>query len=233
MLKFLLLMGFTLPALLAGQFETGGIDLGRDSMHYLVYYPEGYADSTADYPLVLFLHGGGEGGSDLEKVKRNGPTKRIAEGQRFPFILLAPQNRFERGFWDNVGLGYLLDDFLATNRVDTNRVYLTGLSRGGIAAWMLAMHSPERFAALAPVCGAVPRSYDIWIPENLPIWVHHGTDDDLIHPSESVDMIENLRRKAMDPVPKLTLYEGVGHNAWDPAYDNPELYAWLLRQGRQ
>ncbi|MBB4077415.1 putative peptidase [Lewinella aquimaris] len=217
---------------LSAQFDRGSIDLGRDSMHYLVYYPEGYDTSTQDYPLVLFLHGGGEGGRDLEKVKRHGPPKRIAAGTNFPFILLAPQNRFERGFWDNVGLGYLLDDFLAANRVDTNRVYLTGLSRGGFAAWTLAMHTPQRFAALVPVCGAVAHSYDMWIPNDLPIWVHHGTEDELIHPSESVDMIENLQRKRMTPKPKLTLYEGVGHNAWDPAYDDPKLYEWMLAQRR-
>ncbi|CAH1002240.1 hypothetical protein LEM8419_03158 [Neolewinella maritima] len=229
--RILLLLLIALPfAGLTAQFDTGGIDLGRDSMHYLVYYPAGYDTSAQDYPLVLFLHGGGEGGDDLERVKINGPTRRVAAGHEFPFILLTPQNRFQRGFWDNVGLGYLLDDFIAGNRVDTNRVYLTGLSRGGLAAWMLAMHTPERFAALAPVCGAVPHSYDIWIPENLPVWVHHGTDDDLIHPSESVDMIENLRRKEMDPMPKLTVYEGIGHNAWDPAYDDPELYDWMLAQ---
>ena len=207
---------------------------GRDTMHYLVNYPPGYADSSA-VPLVLFLHGGGEGGRDLERVKRNGLPQEIERGRSFPFVTLAPQNRFERGFWDHVMLTYLLDDFVATRKIDPDRIYLTGLSRGGLGAWMLAMHNPGRFAALAPVCGAVPASYDIWIPDSLPIWVFHGTDDDLIHPSESVRMIENLRRKNMHPMPKLTLFEGVGHNSWELAYAGKGLYEWLLgnRLGRE
>jgi predicted peptidase len=217
------------------QFETGFIDLGRDSMHYLIAYPDGYEEAgatPAKWPLVLFLHGGGEGGNNLELVKKNGIPKHVAAGDKFPFILLVPQNKFQRGFWDVVGLHHLLDELLKNPKIDPDRVYLTGLSRGGLGAWMTAMHDPGRFAALAPVCGAVPASYDIWVPENLPIWVFHGTDDDLIHPSESVNMVENLRRKKMNPMPKLTLYEGVGHNSWERAYADPALYEWMLRQRR-
>jgi predicted peptidase len=221
------------PALLTAQWEENLIDLGADTMHYLVSYPAGYERDTADWPLVLFLHGGGESGTDLEKVKAIGLPKHISEGQQYPFITLAPQNRFTRGFWDLAGLTQLLDEFTARERVDTSRVYLTGLSRGGMGAWMLAMQNPGRFAALAPVCGAVPRSYAIWIEEDLPIWVFHGTDDRLILPSESVNMVEALRQKDMVHPPKLTLYEGVGHNAWDYAYADPELYKWLLAQRRE
>ncbi|WP_273444082.1 dienelactone hydrolase family protein [Neolewinella agarilytica] len=223
---------FTSLTQLSAQFTEGSYVLGKDTIFYLLNVPEGFNNNQEKWPLVLFLHGGGEGGHDLEKVKKNGLPRHIAEGRQFPFITLAPQNRFTRGFWDNVALSQLLDHFMLSPRIDQDRVYLTGLSRGGFAAWMLAMHEPERFAALAPVCGAVPRSYDIWIPENLPIWAFHGTDDDLIHPSESVDMIENLRRKKMNPKPKLTLYEGVGHNAWEKAYADPELYKWMLAQKR-
>lgn len=221
---FLLILNF--PFIVFGQFTSSHLDLGRDTIQYLINYPEGYDGDNENWPLVLFLHGGGESGTDLEKVKINGLPKHIAEGQNFPFITLAPQNKYVRGFWDLTALGHLLDDFVANNRVDESRIYLTGLSRGGLGAWMLAMQNPGRFAALAPVCGAVPASYDIWIPEELPIWIHHGADDDLIHPSESIDMMENLRVKGMKP--KFTIYEGVGHNAWEPAYANPELYTWLL-----
>jgi len=219
---------FLAPTLLTAQFETGMLDLGRDSLHYLVNYPAGYERDTADWPLVLFLHGGGESGSDLEKVKVNGLPKHIAAGETFPFLTLAPQNKYVRGFWDINALEHLLDEFEATHRVDRRRVYVTGLSRGGLGTWMLAMQNQGRFAAIAPVCGAVPASYDIWIPENLPIWVLHGADDPLIHPSESIRMIENLRQKEMNPKPKLTIYEGVEHDAWVKAYADPELYRWLL-----
>ncbi|MTB52117.1 alpha/beta hydrolase-fold protein [Lewinella sp. W8] len=227
----LLLCGLSFPA--HAQFERGFVDLGRDSMHYLLAYPEGFGDGEELWPLVLFLHGGGEGGNDLELVKKNGIPKHVAAGEKFPFVLLAPQNKYQRGFWDIVGLHHLLDEITRDTRIDPDRIYLTGLSRGGLGAWMTAMHDPGRFAALVPVCGAVPASYDIWVPENLPIWVFHGTDDDLIHPSESVNMVENLRRKKMSPPPKLTLYEGVGHNSWERAYADPELYRWMLAQRRR
>ncbi|TXF84705.1 prolyl oligopeptidase family serine peptidase [Neolewinella aurantiaca] len=225
---FLLILSF--PNLLSGQFSANFLDLGRDSIHFLVNYPEGYEEGKKDWPLVLFLHGGGESGNDLEKVKVHGPTKHIAAGKQFPFVTLAPQNKYVRGFWDIAALGHLLDDFVAKHRIDEDRIYLTGLSRGGLGAWMLAMQNPGRFAALVPVCGAVPASYDIWIPEDLPVWIHHGAEDVLIHPSESIRMAENLRAKGMKP--KLTIYEGIGHNAWDPAYADPELYKWLLEQVR-
>ncbi|MEL7160380.1 MAG: dienelactone hydrolase family protein [Bacteroidota bacterium] len=233
-MKIILLALLTGTSLfLTAQLDSGMVDLGADTMFYLVNFPEGYEAGDADWPLVLFLHGGGESGRDLEKVKRNGLTKRLAAGEKFPFITLAPQNRFVRGFWDIAGLTQLLDRFEATHRVDRDRVYVTGLSRGGLGTWMLAMQNQGRFAAIAPVCGAVPASYDIWIPSGLPIWVFHGADDGLIHPSESIHMVENLRAKQVDPLPKLTIYEGVGHNAWEPAYADPALYEWLLAQKRR
>jgi predicted peptidase len=229
---FRLLLFTFFPALLPAQWEVGHIDRGIDSMHYLISYPAGYELDTADWPLVLFLHGGGESGSDLEKVKAIGLPKHITAGEAFPFVTLAPQNRHVRGFWDVTAVGQLLDSIEATTSIDPDRIYVTGLSRGGLGAWMLAMQNPGRFAALAPVCGAVPKSYTIWIEEDLPIWVFHGTDDGLILPSESVNMVEALRQKGMKHPPKLTLYEGIGHNAWDPAYADPALYEWLLAQRR-
>jgi len=232
-MRILLLLCSLLSLPLTAQFETGSLDLGRDTIHYLINFPTGYDRYDEKYPLVLFLHGGGESGNDLEKVKLNGLPRHIAAGDTFPFITLAPQNKYVRGFWDLTALAHLLNDIEATHRIDPDRIYLTGLSRGGLGAWLLAMNHPDRFAALAPVCGAVPASYDIWIPENLPIWVFHGADDGLIHPSESIRMVENLRQKKMKPMPKLTIYEGVNHNSWERAYADPELYKWLLAQRRQ
>ncbi|MEM9528595.1 MAG: prolyl oligopeptidase family serine peptidase [Bacteroidota bacterium] len=232
MKKWLLPLALAISIPLSAQLDSFMLDLGADTMFYLVNYPDGYGDSMEDWPLVLFLHGGGESGRNLNKVKKNGLTKHIADGQKFPFITLAPQNRFVRGFWDLAGLTQLLDHFEKNNKVDSNRIYVTGLSRGGLGTWMLAMQNQGRFAAIAPVCGAVPASYDIWIPSGLPIWVFHGAEDGLIHPSESINMVENLRAKKINPLPKLTIYEGVGHNAWEPAYADPALYEWLLAQRR-
>lgn len=212
------------------QFTAGQLALGPDTMFYLLDLPDGYAADTADWPLVLFLHGGGESGRDLSKVKSLGLPMRIAKGDRFPFVTLAPQNKYGRGFWDLHALDHLLDDITERYRIDRQRVYLTGYSRGGLGAWMLAMQNPGRFAALVPVAGAVPASYDVWVDTELPIWIHHGTDDVLIRPSESVRMVENLRRKNLKHPPKLTMYEGVGHDSWKQAYADPAVYRWMLAQ---
>ena len=208
------------------------LDRGIDTMRYLVRFPPGYDRDTADWPLILVLHGGGNSGADLQRVRESGLPKEIDMGLRLPAIVLAPQNRFVSGFWDHVALSQLLDTFIAANKVDDRRLYLTGFSRGGLGAWMLAMHDRGRFAALAPVCGAVPHSYYVWVDEELPIWIFHGALDTSIYLSESVDMVEELSRH-MRVQPKFTIYEDTAHNAWDPAYATPELYEWMLAQHRR
>src|SRR4028119_329769 len=121
---------------------------------YLLYLPEAYGkDPNQKWPLVVFLHGSGESGSDLEKLKAHGPPKLIAQGKAFPFIVVSPQapDGVRRG-WDVEVLNALLDDMLAKYSVDTDRVYLTGLSMGGYGTWSWATANPERFAAVAPIC---------------------------------------------------------------------------------
>ena len=216
-----------------GRWTEKLVDFGIDSMHYLVNYPEGYtATDTVRWPLVLFLHGGGEGGDDLETVKRVALPYEIEQGATYPFVTVAPQNKLTRGFWDIRGLDYLLDQVLEQENVDPDRVYLTGFSRGALGAWMLAMQTPERFAALVPLAGAVPRAYHVWIPQDLPIWIFHGTDDTYVPLSESLDFYEILLGKGMEPKPKLTVYEGMGHNPHVRAYRDAEMWAWLLGQRR-
>ena len=229
-LLFTLLL--TSPLYAQGDWDTGAFDRGVDTMNYLVRYPPGYERDTADWPLILVLHGGGNSGSDLSRVRESGLPKELDGGLQLPAIVLAPQNRFVSGFWDHVALSQLLDDFVAANRVDERRLYLTGFSRGGLGAWMLAMHDRGRFAALAPVCGAVPHSYYVWVDKELPIWIFHGAQDTSIYLSESVDMVEELARH-MVIQPRFTVYEGTAHNAWGEAYATPELYDWLLAQRRR
>ena len=228
----LLLLCFSFLTPLHAQWEAGMLDRGIDTMHYLVHFPAGYDRDTADWPVILFLHGGGNSGSDLQRVRESGLPAQIDRGLDLPAIVLAPQNRFVSGFWDHVALIQLLDKFMAQHRVDADRQYLTGFSRGGFGAWATAMSNQGRFAALMPVCGAVPHSYSVWIPNDLPIWIHHGTDDQSILPSETIGLYERLIAKGMDPRPRLTMYPGVEHNAWDPAYANPEVYRWMLAQRR-
>jgi len=212
-----------------GQQQTGEFSYPKTvRLQYLLALPDNYASaSDRRFPLVLFLHGGGESGNDLELLKKHGLPKLVAEGRKFPFVLLSPQNSGPRKFFDCEAIMALLDHIIATHRIDPKRVYVTGMSRGGYGAWSLAIQNPGRFAALAPVCGSTPSGYGPWL-DQTPIWVFHGTRDDSIPVHESIQMVEELRRT--NPNVKLTLYEDVGHNAWEKAYADPALYEWMLQQ---
>ena len=222
----------------------------KDIYSYYLYYPENYeddinvvsTDSISDkkeikkfpekkFPLLLFLHGGGESGESLVKVKGNGPPKLIAQGKKFPFLILAPQNPHKKMWWDVRAVKQLLDTVVANNKVDPSRIYLTGLSRGGGAAWEMAVQYPETFAAMAVVCGMTPLPYASWIDKRMPIWVFHGIDDESIPISESDTMVEKLREMGYDV--RFTRYKGVGHESWIQAYDTETLYDWFVAQKRR
>jgi predicted peptidase len=200
-------------------------------LKYWLYLPENYdRDERARFPLLLFLHGGGEGGDDLERVKKHGPPKLIAAGRDFPFLMLAPQNPSETQFWDDQQLSRLLDDVESRYRVDADRVYLTGLSRGAFGAWRLAMQHPRRFAALVTVCGGGYAPYAKRL-SHLPVWVFHGARDATVEPEESQRMVAALRKAGGDV--RLTVYPDAEHDSWTVTYENPELYRWLLAQRRK
>jgi predicted peptidase len=120
-------------------------------MGYLLYLPKNY-DTKESWPLVLFLHGAGERGDDLELVKKHGPPKLISEGKEFPFIVVSPQCPKDR-WWEPIELIALLDDLQSKLKVDEDRIYLTGLSMGGFGTWRLAAFAPDRLATIAPICG--------------------------------------------------------------------------------
>lgn len=202
-----------------------------EQLRYYLYFPKDYDESREEkFPLLLFLHGGGESGGTLSDLNKGGPPKLIVEGKQFPFLILAPQNPHVKQWWNTRAVMQLLDSVVADNNVDVNRIYLTGLSRGGAAAWELAVQYPKKFAAMAVVCGMTPLPYASWIDKNMPIWVFHGEEDKSIPVSESIEMVARL--KAMGYTVKFTKYEGVGHNAWDKAYTTPELYDWFVQQKR-
>ena len=204
----------------------------RETLNYYLYYPPGYSESAAEpYPLLLFLHGGGESGQDLETLKTGGPPKMLAEGYEFPFLILAPQNPHAKQWWNVRAVKQLLDTVVQHNNVDPRRIYLTGLSRGGSACWDMAVQYPETFAAMAVVCGMAPLPYASWIDKQLAIWVFHGTEDRVIPFSESEQMVARLRELGYDVT--FTSYEGVGHNAWDRAYLTDGLFEWFTRRRRE
>ena len=196
------------------------------SANYLLYLPKDYSENNESYPLVLFLHGAGERGNDLEKVKVHGLPRLINEGKEFPFIVVSPQCP-EEVFWSTDVLSALLDEIEANYRVDKNRIYVTGLSMGGNGTWSLALAEPNRFAAIAPVCGWSVPSVACTI-KHLPIWVFHGAKDDVVPISASEIMVERL--KACDGNVNFTVYPEANHDSWTETYNNDELYKWFLEQ---
>lgn len=200
-------------------------------LDYLLHLPPGYDDDSAQrWPLILFLHGSGERGSDLELVKQHGIPKNLENGQELPFIVVSPQCPADSHWTLHIeALNALLNDVISRYRVDETRVYLTGLSMGGAGTWMLAGAYPERFAAIAPICG---RSVPLPIPrfKNLPVWAFHGDADEIVPVSDTYRTVDAI--KALGGNVQLTVYPGVGHDSWTQTYNNPELYAWFLRHER-
>ncbi len=206
----------------AGEFE-GKITI-TVRLRYLLYLPPQYKPDGDPWPLLVFLHGMGEVGNNLELVKRHGPPKLIAQGKHFPFIVLSPQS--PRPGWNVHAVAALIDHIADKYNVDRSRIYLTGLSMGGFGTWALAAAYPEKFAAIAPICGGGdPRSAERL--KNIPVWVFHGARDRVVPLAASERMVKAL--KAAGGNVKFTVYPDAGHDSWTATYDNPELYRWFLQ----
>lgn len=196
-------------------------------IQYLLYLPKDY-DQQASWPLLLFLHGAGERGDDLNQVKTHGPPKLIEAGQEFPFIVVSPQCPRNRQ-WEPFTLAALLDDITEKYHVDQDRIYVTGLSMGGFGTWSLFAHQPSRFAALVPICGGgEPIIAKLFKP--IPTWVFHGAKDNVVPLRRSEVMVDALRQAGGDV--QFTVYPDAGHDSWTETYANPALYEWLLQQKR-
>jgi predicted peptidase len=195
---------------------------------YQLFLPAAYNTHNERWPLILFLHGGGERGKDIERVKVHGPLKIAAQRPDFPFIVVAPQVDTTL-IWSTARLDALLDEVVERYRVDPDRIYLTGLSMGAYGAWHLAMEYPHRFAALVPISGGATPS-GMCALRHLPIWVFHGAQDDIIKLDRSEELVTRLQRCGANV--KLTIYPDAGHDAWTRTYENPELYEWMRLQRR-
>jgi predicted peptidase len=201
----------------------------RIAGEYLCYLPRGYEDDGRPWPLLLFLHGMGERGRDLVPVTRHGPPKLVQAGKDLPFVLVSPQCPPDR-YWETEQVIAVLDDAMERWRIDVDRVYLTGLSMGGYGTWRVGSECPERFAALAPVCGGGPVEWALGV-RSLPVWVFHGALDETVPISESETMVAALKEKGADVT--FTVYPDTGHDAWTETYANPDLYAWFLSHRRR
>jgi len=213
---------------------------GTEEMQYLIFLPKGYhADAEKEWPLLLFLHGAGERGDDINLVTVHGPPKRIAKepeelrgaarplpfAETCPFIVVSPQCAKDR-YWSPAQLHLLLDKIEAGYKIDKKRIYVTGISMGGFGTWMLTADRPERFAAVAPICGG----FDTTQAEkfvNVPLWAFHGDADSVVNVRLSRDMVKAIE-EAGGKKAKLTVYPGVNHVSWTQTYENPELYDWFL-----
>lgn len=202
----------------------------KSTHSFLLYLPKDYHESGT-YPLLLFLHGAGErGDNEMDKVKIHGPPKLIAAGKEFPFIVVSPQCGRD-GWWDPASLSNLLDHIEANYRVDKNRIYVTGLSMGGFGTWALAMRQPERFAAIAPICGGgndIASRYQK--PIQAAVWAFHGAKDSVVPLKKSEEMVEALKSRDVDV--KLTVYPNANHDSWTETYNNEKLYEWFLQHRR-
>ena len=164
----------------------------------------------------------------------HGPPKIVKRRPDFPFILVSPQcPNGDR--WHPEALVGLLTELAKTLRVDSHRWYATGLSMGGYGTWELATLYPDRFAAVAPVCGG-GQTIDLLLgnkasAKTLGVWAFHGGRDGVVGPAESERMVAAFKR-AGNADAKLTVYPETGHDSWVQAYDTAALYDWMLQHSR-
>ncbi len=258
----------------------------REQREYFLYLPRGYETNKEQvWPVILFLHGGGERGDglgDLDYVLDHGPLMEVWIQRRdLPFIILSPQlpifsmsgqierpatkpQRLESGIpprdekrptnpmtrvggnpspfselgppdgWWKVekDLLNIVDSTLRDYRADSKRVYLTGLSYGGFGTWYMATYHPDRWAAIAPICGlGDPTLAGQLAAVNMPIWIFQGGRDDVIQPQWIYPMANSLEKAGLVTV-RLTIHEDLGHNAWTRVYAGQDLYNWFLSHAR-
>jgi predicted peptidase len=242
-----LLVGAALvPARAADKPETGFLDktfknADKTESPYVLFVPHGY-DGSKEYPIILFLHGAGEtktakGGGKMPVEVGIGPAIKARE-KTFPFIVVIP--RAEGFGWQAESPNAkralaILDEVEKGYKVDPKRQYLTGLSMGGYGTWSIAAAHPDRWAAIAPVCGGVWNSKDVEpVAEkvkDIPCWCFHGDEDGAVKVEKSRELIAALEKAGAKP--RYTEYKWVGHDSWDPAYATNQLYAWLLKQSKK
>jgi predicted peptidase len=254
---------------------------------YFLYLPVGYESETGKkWPVILFLHGGGERGdglNDLDYTLVHGPLMEAwIQGRDLPFVIINPQmplfdrpepqrqplphrspegtppprpygNRSSRPMtfpaaeveprrtgstpqgWETVEDEVLamVDNTLADYRADPARVYLTGLSYGGYGTWYLSTRHPERWAAIAPICGGGdPKLVDRLVAQKLPLWIFHGGRDTTVPPARSLEMAVALEA-AGHPEVRFTVHEDLSHNVWTRVYEGQDIYSWFLRNRRE
>jgi predicted peptidase len=210
---------------------------GKDGdSKYVVFVPHDYK-ADKEYPVILFLHGAGERGDDgLKPVKQGiGNAIKFKDGEKkFPCFVIFPQCS-AKGTWKAGGPDAdralaILDEMQKTYKIDNKRIYLTGLSLGGMGTWSLAAADPERWAAIVPICGGGDLATASKI-KDIPCWCFLGSNDSPKLADSTRGMVEAMKKAGGNP--RYTEFPYVGHNSWDPAYATQELYPWLLAQKKK
>ncbi len=222
-----------------GQYPYSSL-AGKIWLNYLLYAPSGYAkDPKRRWPLIVFLHGSGERGTDPLLVEAQPLPKTLTTTTSFPAVVLSPQVPPPYYTWSDLidPVDALAQQIEMRYRIDPRRVYLTGLSLGGFGTWRYALQHPTRFAALVPIAGGYVQG-SLAIPPNIcvlrrtPIWAFHGSADTIVYPYQSEILVKALRACGSSIV-RLTLYAGVDHfDSWPRAYADPALWKWLFAQRR-
>ena len=195
------------------------------NLEYLLFLPAGVKeDPGKQWPLLFFLHGAGERGTNVWQVAVHGPPKIVREKKDFPFIVVSPQCPAGET-WSNDALLALLDTIIAKYPVDRTRVYLTGLSMGGFGTWSLVEQYPNTFAAIAPVSGG-GNPYRARELKHIPVMIFHGQNDKNVPVWQAQQMAMSLVQAGGDA--KLMVYPNAGHNIWDHVYSRQQLYEWFL-----
>lgn len=200
-------------------------------MPYLEYLPEDF-DENKKYPVIIYLHGAGERGPGVVNVlKIHGPIKEANAGMKMPFIVLSPQCDYYKT-WFEYGerLCALAELCTQTPYMDKSRIYLTGNSMGGFGTWELAMLRPQIFAAIVPICGG-GMPWNAPTLKDMPVWAFHCENDPGVNVQETKKMIAALGKCTQVDV-RVTYFPSDSHDAWTAAYQNPDVYEWLLSHKR-
>jgi predicted esterase/sugar lactone lactonase YvrE len=205
------------------------------SLNYLLFMPRDTSARVAGkFPLLISLHGIGESGTTLSRLKNDGLPKILDGYDTFPFIVVSPQcPSTTEWYYDRTDLKVirLLDSVVARYAVDTNRIYVTGYSMGGIGTLDLAIRHPSRFAALLPCAFRIEPGWDLCTIKDIPMWAFHGQLDDVIPLASAQSVIAALLGCGGSPT--FTVYPGVYHDSWSQTYANPAVYQWLRTKTKQ
>jgi len=236
------------------KFEIAQLTQGNDTLKYRILYPRNF-DKAQKYPLILFLHGAGERGDDNVGQLVHGGKLFATDylQKRHPAVVIFPQCpsddywaqvdvdrgsspiglNFQYGKGPTKALGLvmqLLENTLTEPYVDPDRVYLMGLSMGGMGTFELLARKPDTFAAAIPICGGGdPKSVSSYAKKTA-LWAIHGARDNVVDPALSLEMVTALLEAG--GFPRFSLYEFADHNSWDPAFADPGLLPWLFSHKR-